>query len=212
MAVDDATLLERWRGGDLVAGEALFERYYDAIERFFVNKLTDHVDDLVQETFIACVESRDRLRDGRKFRSFLFTVAHNVLYKRFRRRYRGDENAMALEQVSVFDLAPGPITVTVRSSQERLLLEALRRIPVGSQVLLELFYWEEMTGKEIAAILEIPEGTVRSRMRTARTHLERAMDRLESKPELLASTKSSLEDWARRLRERLRSADARASR
>ena len=48
----------------------LFERYYQAIERFFVNKVSVEVGDLVQQTFIACVEGRERIRDGCKFRSY----------------------------------------------------------------------------------------------------------------------------------------------
>jgi len=60
----DAELLERWRSGDRDSGEALFERYYDTVERFFLNKIGDAISDLVQETFIRCVESRDRILDG----------------------------------------------------------------------------------------------------------------------------------------------------
>lgn len=208
MSVDDAALLERWRSGDQSAGEQLFERYYEPVERFFINKLSHQITDLVQETFIACIESRDRLKDPRKFRNFLFTVAHNVLYGHFRRNYRREGGAIDFEEVSVFDLAPGPSTVAVRNSEERLLLEALRRIPVRSQVLLELFYWEEMKTADIAAVLDLPVGTVRSRIRKARQLLEQAMGRMEKRPEILESTKSNLEDWARGCRRQMNTANA----
>ena len=210
MAVDDAALLERWRAGDQLAGEELFERYYEPVERFFLNKLSDQVNDLVQETFIACPEGRDRLQDARKFRSYLFTVAHNVLYGFFRRKQASDGQQLDLEDQSVFDLAPGPSTIAVRNSEERLLLEGLRRIPLPYQVLLELFYWENMTSADIAEVLDLPAGTVRSRMRKARTLLERALARLETSPEKLHTTVSGLDDWARQLRERLHQAPAAA--
>ena len=185
MVPQDATLLERWRRGDLSAGEALFERYYESVERFFINKLYTDVNDLVQETFIACVESRDRLQDTRKFRSFLFTVAHNVLYRHLRRNYRVRGKSLDLESACVHDLSPGPSSIAVRNSEERLLLEALRRIPVRFQVLLELHYWEDMKTADIADVVGIPCGTVRSRLSKARTLLERAMERMESQPEVL---------------------------
>src|SRR5262249_7225174 len=63
----DGELLERWRAGDTRSGEALFERYYDMVERFFLNKVAGSVKDLVQETFMRCVESRERIKDNDRF-------------------------------------------------------------------------------------------------------------------------------------------------
>jgi DNA-directed RNA polymerase specialized sigma24 family protein len=57
-AATDIELLEAWRGGDRRAGEQLFERHYAAVARFFRNKLEFGVDDLIQRTFLACVEGR----------------------------------------------------------------------------------------------------------------------------------------------------------
>lgn len=200
MEPGDSELLLRWREGDLAAGEALFERYYTMVERFFINKVSTGVGDLVQETFIACVESRDRLRETRRFRSYLFTVAHNVLFRHLRTRYRhGSE--FDLESVSVRDLSPGPSSVAVRRTEQRLLLEALRCIPVAHQVVLELHYWENMKTAEIAETLELPTATVRSRLQRARRRLEAVMAELERSPEVLESTKSHLDDWARACRQ-----------
>ena len=51
----DAQLVARWRQGDKSAGEALFERYYDGVARFFYNKVGERSADLIQKTFLACV-------------------------------------------------------------------------------------------------------------------------------------------------------------
>src|ERR1041384_8361823 len=75
----DGELLELWRGGDSASGEALFERYYDMVERFFLNKVNHAVPDLVQETFTRCVASRERIRDNEQFRLYMFGIAYNVL-------------------------------------------------------------------------------------------------------------------------------------
>jgi hypothetical protein len=59
----DAELLEAWGAGDKAAGEALFDRHFEAIYRFFQNKVGPGViDDLVQQTFLGCVEAPDRFR------------------------------------------------------------------------------------------------------------------------------------------------------
>jgi RNA polymerase sigma-70 factor (ECF subfamily) len=93
--------------------------------------------------------------------------------------------------------------VVARAQEQRLLLEGLRRIPVNAQIALELYYWEDMTTKDIAAVLGIPHGTVRSRVRAARTALEAAIASLSRSPEVLESTLDNLERWLCSMRERV---------
>ncbi len=88
-----------------------------------------------------------------------------------------------------------------RRAEHRLLLEALRHLPIEQQLLLELFDWEGQVGRELAIILNVPEGTVRSRLRAARRALVQAMQRLAASPDLLESTLANLDQWARGLRE-----------
>ena len=202
MERSDGDLLERWRAGDMASGEALFEKYYPMVERFFLNKVTTGIQDLVQETFIRCVESRERIRDDDRFRSFLFAVAYNVLSAHLRERYRSG-GAIDCSEVSVCDLAPGPGTLVARRREHQLLIEALRHIPIDDQVLLELHYWEQLTTHQIAEALSIPVGTVRGRLQRARTRLEEAMARLAESPRDLSSTLERLDDWAAECRERL---------
>jgi RNA polymerase sigma-70 factor (ECF subfamily) len=199
MEADDAVLLDRWRRGDASAGEELFERYYDIVERFFLNKIAGDIQDLVQETFIACVEGRDRVQDSARFRSYLFSIAYNVLRGHLRKVYRGGQQ-LDLDHLSVQQVAPGPGTQLGDRREQRLLLEALRNIPIDYQVILELHYWEQMTTEDMADVLALPVGTVRSRLRRARELLEEAMSRLASSPEELHSTVTRIDDWAERCR------------
>ena len=200
MEVSDAALLERWRNGDMDAGEKLFERYYKVLGRFFANKVGDAGHDLVQETFMACVAARDRVSDQSKFRPYLFSIAYHVLNGYLRKQYRGGKD-VDLDQVSVCDLGMGPSSLVAKQQQERLLLEALRNIPVTYQVILELYYWEGMRAPRIASVLGMPEGTVRSRLRRARELLEDAMNGFAKSPRELEETLSHLDDWASELRE-----------
>ena len=202
MALSDGQLLERWRAGDSASGEALFERYYDVVDRFFVNKVTTAVQDLVQETFTRCVASRERLKDNEQFRFYLFGIAFNVLKGHLRARYRGGE-VVELGESSVRDLEPGPVTLAVRRSEHRLLLEGLRAIPVEDQAILELHYWEDLTTDEIAEVLVIPPGTARGRLQRARDKLAQAIHRLSASTQDLASTLACLEDWAKDCRAHL---------
>ena len=98
------------------------------------------------------------------------------------------------------DLGAGPHTVMARSSEQRVLLEALRRIPVQFQVVLELFYWEDLTSAAIAEVLDEPHGTVRTRLRRARMLLEQEISRVAADPDLRQRTLSDLDSWAESLR------------
>lgn len=195
----DVELLQQWRNGDMAAGEILFERYYDPIARFFRCKVAADIADLVQETFVACVEGRDRLQEDASFRAYIFSVARNVLCAHLRDKYRVDA-MIDFDATSVQDLAPGPISQIVNRHEQRLLLEALRRIPVNYQVLLELRYWEQLKTADIAEALGVPHGTVRRRLGQARKLLDEAMAALADSTALLESTLANFEEWARQCR------------
>jgi RNA polymerase sigma-70 factor (ECF subfamily) len=199
----DGALLTAWQDGDKQAGRVLFQRYYEPVARFFRNKMTGDIADLIQETFTRIVEGHGNLRDSARFRSYAFSIAYRVFHDHLRSKYRHGSD-LDLEQRSVADLAPGPSSVLARSREERLLLEALRHIPISYQVLLELRYWEELKTIEIAEILDIAHGTVRSRLHHAHQLLEQAMTRLAESPEQLHSTLEKLSDWANACRERVR--------
>lgn len=198
--MEDAALLEAWRQGDASAGDALIARNAELLARFFANKASEAMDDLLQATFLRCVESRDALRDPSKFRSYLLTIAHRELLAYFRRRSR-DRDMFAPDTTSVWDLDPSPSTVVVEREEQRLLAEALRRIPLSFQVTLELYYWQELTAPEISEVLEIPEGTVRSRIRRGRDLLLRQMQGLRGADVRGRPSLDDLERWARQLRD-----------
>lgn len=201
-AATDLELLEAWRGGDRQAGEQLFERHFDAVARFFRNKVDSGIDDLIQRTFLACIEGKDRFRGEASFRTFLFAVAHNVLRKHYRsKRRHGDRIDFGV--TSVYDLSPSPSVVIARHNEHRVLLQALRRIPLDHQIVLELYYWERLTAPEVAHVLDVPEGTARTRIRRAKQLLEEQMKRLVEDKNLLESTLVNLDSWAASLRDLL---------
>lgn len=195
----DVELLVAWRAGDAAAGEALFQRYYPAIARFFSNKVGGDPADLIQETFVGCLRGRDRIEDPERFRAYVFGVAYNVLRQHYRRR-NADGDRIDFGAASVADLGAGPVTMMTASSEQRVLLAALRRIPVSFQVVLELFYWESLTSAAIAEVLGEPHGTIRTRLRRARELLEQEIGRVAEDPDLQRRTISDLDGWAESLR------------
>jgi len=175
-------MLRAWRAGDRGAGDALIRHHFDAVLRFFRTKLGDDVEDLVQRTFLDLLEAGD----VPNVRATLFTIAHRRLLDQLRARYH--RAVEPLGSVSIADLGTSPSGVVARSEEEQLLAEALRQIPLDYQVALELAYWEDLTGPEIAGILGISEPTVRSRLTRAREALRAAVACLARSPALSTST------------------------
>ena len=202
----DLELFDAWVKGSRRAAASLFERHFDAIDRFFRNKVLEGHEDLVQQTFAACIEGRDRFRRDSSFRTYLFAIAHNVLRAHFRSRRR-DNQHIAFTEVSACDFAPGPSTMFRARREQQLLLEALRQIPLDYQILLELYYWEELSGSAIAEIVELPENTVRSRIRKGKQLLEKKMKVLARNADELKNTLEDLEQWARSIHLAPREAD-----
>ncbi len=195
----DFDLLQAWRDGDAGAGRELFARHFDAVYRFFRNKVDDVAEDLTQQTFEAIVAGRDRFRGDSSFRTYLFTVARKKLYSHLRTLHR---RGPALGDVSVADAAgPSPSHVAAGRQEQRLLLQALRRLPVQMQIALELFYWEGLSVSEIAVVIEVPVGTVKSRLQRARARLDAIITELAASDTLRQSTLGGFERWARELRE-----------
>lgn len=202
---DDFALLDRWSAGDRDAGNTLLLRHFDSLYRFFSCKIGDsgEVDDLIQRSFLACIESRDKFRREASFRTFLLTVARHELFGFFRRRRTTSARSESLGSMSIAELGSSARAVMVRREEERLLLSALGTIPLDLQLTIELHYWEGLTTAELAVVLEIPQGTVKSRLRRAREALHAAMQRLAEDAKTLESTISDFEHWACRVRERI---------
>jgi len=177
------------------------ERHYPTIERFFFNKVGDRAADLIQLSFLRVLEARTRVRPDANFRAYLLGIARNVLYEHYR-HVRKDLDRLDFGTLSVIDVGPTPSSRMVEQQEARLLLQALQRIPIDYQIVLELYYWEDMRSREVAAVLELPEGTARSRIRRAKQLLEQQLAALARSPTELASTTANLEQWAAHLKQR----------
>ena len=198
-ADDDLELLAAWRDGDRRAGDALFERHFLPVCNFFRNKVSEGIEDLVQRTFVTCIETQAGFQARASFRSYVLGVARNVLLRHYRERYR-DGATFAPLATSVCDLDPSPSAMAAKHREQAALLDALRRIPVDLQIALELYFWEDLTMREMAEVLDVPAGTAASRLRRAKEALH---GRLTGNAEASPPNDATLERWAEQIRARL---------
>ena len=166
-------LLDRWREGDRQAGNELFQRHFESINRFFENKVPEEVDELVQATFFALTKHRDQFRKQSSFRTYLFTIARNELYRHLRSRYKRELDFGAS---SLLDLATTPTGRIAKHQRKHRLVDALRSLPLEQQLLIELHYWEGIGFEDLASMFEVSRTTIRTRLFRARKRLRAQME------------------------------------
>lgn len=196
----DAELLQAWASNDQRAGYTLYQRHAEAVVRFLRNKVAERdLDDLLQSTFMKCFEHSDRYQPEASFRAFVLGFARNLLLHHYRSWVRKGEK-VDFGVTSMAELGVSPSGLVAQRQDEQQFLDALRGLPIEHQILLELFYWENMAGNELAELYGVPEGTIRTRLRRARELLAKAL------PEgfvPLGESAAGIEVWVEKIRRQL---------
>lgn len=166
----DFDLLDRWRAGDNAAGHALLARHFDVLRRFFVLRCGQDADDLVQRTMLACVASKDRFRKHASFRTYMFVVARNELYRYIAVRRRDGER-FELSGASSVEAALAPGSRANDEAELQRVVAALHKLPDHQRTLLELHYWSELGIAALSELFEVGPGNIRTKLHRARRKL-----------------------------------------
>lgn len=199
MPASDRDLLQAWRDGDEKAGAALYARYFPLVRNLVRGKAIDE-EDVLQRVFESLVRSRVRLELRSSFRAYVVAVTRHEVIADLRRRAK-DPESFDPGAITAISAVPSPSQVIAREAEQRLLLEALVRIPLDAQIILELHYWEQLSTAELAQAYEIPRSTAKTRLQRAREHLERQLHAVALDPALADRTTRNLERWVRSVRE-----------
>jgi RNA polymerase sigma-70 factor (ECF subfamily) len=176
MADEDLELLDRWTAGDAAAGNQLFTRNFALVYRFFESKTEGEIDDLVQETFLACLKSRATFRRQSTFRTYLLAIARHTLFHYWRKR-RPSSEPIDFQEVSVASLSTS-VGSKLSAEQERaMLFAALRAMPLDQQLLIELYYWEDLDREALATVFDVEPATIGTRLFRARQALREHVER-----------------------------------
>jgi RNA polymerase sigma-70 factor (ECF subfamily) len=135
---------------------------------------TAEAEDVVQEAFLALWRQAARLDPARGVRSYLLTIVHNKAVDRVRRNARRPE--LVLEgEVSIQAEAADPVQFAEALENRELVRSALDTLPQEQRQAIEMAYFAGLTASEVADRLQIPVGTVKSRLRLALGHMRRAL-------------------------------------
>jgi RNA polymerase sigma-70 factor (ECF subfamily) len=157
----------------------LVDAHYTPLFRFALSLTKNPSDagDLTQQTFFIWAKQGHALREIGKAKSWLFTT----LYREFLRGRRRSERVTALEDLGPAEAdPPAPEVDMVTGMDAGLVVEALQEVDEVYRAPLTLFYLQDLAYKEIADMLEVPIGTVMSRLSRGKAQLRTALARKES--------------------------------
>jgi len=177
---DDSELMVRYMAGDENAFSEIVSLYKDALYAFLRKFLNQQalVEDVFQDTFLQLYASRDKFDTNRPLRPWLFTIAANKAKDALRKIQRRSEislgTAASSDDMSIDDLfnmlssyEQTPFDEVSRDETAQRVRMIIADLPENLRIILTLSYFEQFSYKQMAEILSIPIGTVKSRLHTA---------------------------------------------
>ncbi len=175
MKEPDPILLERCRQGDTEAFAQLVAEQQDYVYTLARRVLHDPEEaaDLTQEVFVRVWQGLSSFRGESRFRTWLYRVVVNQALNRLRKLKR-EQEVIPLDEESIKLLAdpgPGPHRELWQQERRALVWENVKRLPAKYRLVLNLFYQQELSCAEIADVLNMPVGTVKTHLHRARVAL-----------------------------------------
>ena len=171
-ARDDEWIVVRCQLGERPAFDELIQRWHDPLWQYVRRLAGDEeaANEIAQEVWLRVLRGIGRLRDRTKLRAWLFGIARRVLMDRLRAQYA----APPVSDVDPADVAAEETTDAVETELAAMHDELLR-LPTIEREALTLFYLRELSLTEMAEVLDVPLGTVKSRLFRARRLLRREL-------------------------------------
>lgn len=181
----DRELVERWRSGDVAAFESLVRRHERRVFRLLLRMLGNRAEaeDVAQETFLNLHRHGHRFRFEARFSTFVYRVAANAALNRKRSVIRGQAREQALARHHADGIDPpsmprDPESAAVGAELSARVQDALVQLSPTLRLPLVLYDIEGLPYGEIARVLELAEGTVKSRIHRARQALRELLEGL----------------------------------
>lgn len=166
-------LVLRSQGGEERAFTQLYELWAKDVLTFarFVVKDSQAAEEIAQEGWVSVAKALRKLDDAARFRAWLFRIVRRrcIDWLRKRQTERKGLDALQVDQNST-ELRREPEEIAVLS-------EAIQKLDTDSRLLVHLFYESELTVAEVAVALELPTGTVKSRLYAVREKLRKELER-----------------------------------
>jgi RNA polymerase sigma-70 factor (ECF subfamily) len=180
-ATQDGQLIDRVGWGDLDALGELYDKYRMQVFRVALSITRDRetAEDILQEVFLKLYHYNDRIDTSLSLAPWLYRVTANLCYTHISRHKRW--LLTALEDVIESVVAPSSLACPERQAEQSelqaIIQQAIDVLGPSQRIVIVLYYLADLSLKEIAFILEVPEGTVKSRLHYGRKILRRKLEK-----------------------------------
>ena len=186
--VSESDLLQKIQDGDPQAFDDFVNLYGDRIYGFGLRMCGEREDarDIVQETFIKAFESLKMLKEPKALKSWLYRVASNACLMKRRKGKFEPKQELSLDALmprdpdsatfEIPDDADAPDDSVARNETRRAVREAIRSLPPHYRIVLLLRDIEQLTTREAAEALELPETTIKMRLHRARLGVRKYLE------------------------------------
>lgn len=166
MTASDKELVAGLLAGSELAVEALVGRYQERIYAYLYRMTGDSflAEDLTQETFVRALDSLPRLRDGNKLKNWLYRIAGNLARDHFK---KAQTREIPSEELDEHENTVRVSRIIERQEASGAVRRALRELKPEQREALILRFYEELPILEIAEIMGVPPGTIKSRIHYA---------------------------------------------
>lgn len=170
----DSELMQEIRAGSLTSFEVLVKRYEKRLHSYAYRKVLDNetASDVVQETFIRVFKNVEKFDIGKPFTSWMYTIAKNLCFDILR---KGRHQANL--EWDVEDTHESLLSRIIRTERVSALWEAIRILPEKYKLPLVGFYFSNLSLKELSYNLNMPENTVKTRLKRAKGYLRVELER-----------------------------------
>jgi RNA polymerase sigma-70 factor (ECF subfamily) len=177
MITMDYRLIELCRVGDSTAIENFVQTYQQDVYRLALSILDDasEAEDATQDSLLAALRSLDSFRGTSSLKTWLYSITVNVCRTRLQRHKTYERLTKILGEILRVRSTPSVEESAVRSESDRSLWRAIHNMDEKHRIPIVLRYYHDLSVAEIANILQIPEGTVHSRLNTARKQLHEVL-------------------------------------
>ncbi|MGD8515617.1 MAG: sigma-70 family RNA polymerase sigma factor [Anaerolineae bacterium] len=176
-------LIRRGQRGDKLAVEALVRRYQNYVYRlcYLVMRNEQDAEDMTQETFIRACRALPRfeLRKNTSFEAWLYRISVNCCRSRMRRKWYQVLPWPEPAPQIVAEAEEQPEHQVLQGEHRDEVLQAVETLGEKHRLVVILRYYAGLSNEEIARTLDIPSGTVRSRLHTARQRLKAQLEEQE---------------------------------
>ncbi|MEY8337106.1 RNA polymerase sigma factor [Lachnospiraceae bacterium 62-35] len=168
----EAEMIRSMQKGDEEAFAYLFSKYQAAAFRtaYLISGNTADSEDIVQETFVKCFISRKELKEPRAFQGWLFRILTRTAWRHVKKRSK-EQPAEEIWGGESECRGDSLLEEIVEGESREMLYKAIRGLEIKQRTAVILYYFNEFSTREIAAAMGCMEGTVKSRLYTARKNL-----------------------------------------